>query len=362
METNVTRDPFLHPTRRRPMAEGTLARLASARARAAGIDVAPLMAKAGVTRQQVEEEDFELPTEDQIRFVELVADALHDDLLGFHLARDVDLRELGLLYYVLNSSDFLGDALRRAERYCAIINEGVRLRVSGGKELALDLKYVGVKRLADRHQIEAWVTGLVRICRQITNRQLLPCIVSFVHRREGGCPEMDAFMGREVTFGADADEIVFPGTAQQIPIIGADPYLNRILVRYCEEARAHRAATSTFRIKVENAIAPLLPHGKASAPEIARRLGMSPRTLGRQLAPEGLNFSTVLDRLRADLARRYLQDGGLSISKIAWMLGYGEVSAFNHAYKRWTGKTPRDTRPPKKRSVSLVASDRRPLT
>ena len=344
------------------MAEGTLARLASARARAAGIDVAPLMAKAGVSRQQVEEEDFELPAEGQIRFLELVADALQDDLLGFHLARDLDLRELGLLYYVLNSSDLLGDALRRTERYCAIINEGVRLRVSGGKELALDVKYVGVKRLSDRQQIEAWVTGLVRICRQITNRQLLPCIVSFVHRREGGCPEMNAFMGREVTFGADADQIVFPGTAEQMPVVGADPYLNRLLVRYCEEARAHRASTSTFRIRVENAIAPLLPHGKASALEIARRLGMSPRTFARQLAAEGLTFSTVLDRLRADLARHYLRDGGLSISKIAWMLGYGEVSAFNHAYKRWTGKTPRDARAPKKRSVSLVASDRRPLT
>jgi AraC-like DNA-binding protein len=340
------------------MAEGSLARLASARARAAGIDVAPLMATAGVTRQQIEEEDFELPAEDQIRFVELVADALKDDLLGFHLARDVDLRELGLLYYVLNSSDFLGDALRRAERYCAIINEGVHLRVSGGKELALDLKYVGVKRFSDRHQIEAWVTGLVRICRQITNRQLLPCIVSFVHRREGGSPEMAAFMGREVAFGAEADEIVFPGTAQQMPVLGADPYLNRLLVRYSEEARAHRAVTSTFRIKVENAIAPLLPHGKASAPEIARRLGMSPRTLARQLAAEGLTFSTVLDRLRADLARHYLQNGGVSISKIAWMLGYQDASAFAHAHKRWTGKTPREARTPEKRLASPVAFDR----
>jgi AraC-like DNA-binding protein len=339
------------------MAEGTLARLASARARAAGVDLAPLMAKAGVTRQQVEEEDFELPAEDQIRFVELVADTLQDDLLGFHLACDVDLRELGLLYYVLNSSGFLGDALRRAERYCAIINEGVRLRVSGGEELALDLKYIGVKRLSDRHQIEAWVTGLVRICRQIVNRRLLPCIVSFVHRREGGCPEMDAFMGREVIFGADADEIVFPGTAEQMPVLGADPYLNKLLVRYCEEARAHRAPTSTFRIKVENAIAPLLPHGKASAPEIARRLAMSPRTLVRQLAAEGLTFSTVLDRLRADLARHYLQDGGLSISKIAWMLGYQEASAFAHAHKRWTGKTPREARVSEKRLASPVAFD-----
>src|SRR5215831_2206131 len=134
-------DPAFHPIRRRPMAEGTLSRLASARARAAGIDVAPLMAKAGITRRQVEEEDVWLPAEGQIRFVELVANALQDDLLGFHIAFDGDLREIGLLYYVLNSSDLLGDALRRAERYCAIINEGVRVQVREGKELVLDIKY-----------------------------------------------------------------------------------------------------------------------------------------------------------------------------------------------------------------------------
>jgi AraC-like DNA-binding protein len=115
---------------------------------------------------------------------------------------------------------------------------------------------------------------------------------------------MNAFMGRDVTFGADADEVVFLGNAQQLPVVGADPYLNRLLIRFCEETRSHRAVGSTFGIEVENAIAPLLPHGKARAPEIARRLGMSPRTLQRRLAAEGLTFSTVLDGLRADLARR----------------------------------------------------------
>src|SRR5262249_20941771 len=163
------------------------------------------------TRRQVEEDDVWLTAEGQIKFVGLIADALHDDLLGFHLARDADLREIGLLYYVLNSSDSLGDACHRAARYCAIINEGIRLRVREGKELALAITYVGVERLSDRHQIEAWAAFLVRTCRQITNRHLMPCRVSFIHRREGGCPEMDAFMGSEVTFGADADEIGFVG-------------------------------------------------------------------------------------------------------------------------------------------------------
>ena len=128
-------------------------------------------------------------------------------------------------------------------------------------------------------------------------------------------------------------------------MISADPYLNELLITFCEEAFARRRSCSaSFRSKVENAIVPLLPHGKPRAAEIAARLGVGQRTVARQLSLEGTNFSEVLDRLRADLAGRYLADRGLSVSEIAWLLGYREISAFTHAFKRWTGKTPREAR------------------
>jgi AraC-like DNA-binding protein len=59
---------------------------------------------------------------------------------------------------------------------------------------------------------------------------------------------------------------------------------------------------------------------------------------------ESLTFSEVLNDLRRDLAAQYLADHALSISQIAWLLGYQEVSAFTNAFKRWTGRTPRDAR------------------
>jgi AraC-like DNA-binding protein len=95
---------------------------------------------------------------------------------------------------------------------------------------------------------------------------------------------------------------------------------------------------------VENAVAPLLPHGRAKADEIARQLGMSLRTLERRLGSEGLTFTGILSELRVDLARRYLLEEDLAISKIAWLLGYQDVTAFTHAFKRWTGKSPREAR------------------
>jgi hypothetical protein len=223
---SLVRDLGLQRSNARPHAAGMFSRLACARAKAAGIEVAPLMAKAGVTSQQIEDDRVWLAVDKQIRFVELIADALQDDLLGFHLARDFDLREIGLLYYVLNSSEQLGDALRRAARYSTIMNEGVALRLREGKELAATIHYIGVERLSDRHQIEALMTALVRVCRQVTDRRLLPSCIRFVHHRKGGCPELDSFMGCAVEFGAYTDEVAFDGAAQQMPVVNADPYLN----------------------------------------------------------------------------------------------------------------------------------------
>jgi AraC-like DNA-binding protein len=67
---------------------------------------------------------------------------------------------------------------------------------------------------------------------------------------------------------------------------------------------------------------------------------MSQRSLARHLSNEGLNFSQLLNELRLELAKRYLTDEQLSVSHVAWLLGYQEVAAFSHAFKRWTGKTP----------------------
>jgi AraC-like DNA-binding protein len=68
---------------------------------------------------------------------------------------------------------------------------------------------------------------------------------------------------------------------------------------------------------------------------------VSRRTLARRLKAEGLSFGEVLKELRVDLAKRYLTDGNLSISQIAWLVGFQSVAAFSHSCKRWTGMSPK---------------------
>lgn len=328
-----------------PSANGGISRLAYARAKAAGVDVDRLLAKSELTFQQVDDLKVRLKVRDQIRFLNFVAAELEDDFLGFHLALPAELREIGLLYYVAASSGTLLEALRRTARYSTIVNEGVSIRCGDDESLSVLFKYVGVSRHLDRHQIEYFVTVLVRVCRELTGQHLLPTMVRLFHRRDGISADFLEFFGGGIEFGAAVDEVTFPAGTGALPVVSADPYLNKLLITYCDEALSRRPETvGSFRWAVEHVIAELLPHGKTRAEEIARRLGVSPRSFARRLSSEGVTYSQVLEGFRAHLAERYLADESLSISQIAWLLGYQEVSAFTHAYKRWTGKTPREAR------------------
>lgn len=281
----------------------------------------------------------------QIAFFRLAADALGDDMLGFRLARTIDLRPLGLYYYVLASSTTIGEAVRRGARYCSIHNESLVLERITGDECGIRYACAGVARHLDRHQMEFWVTTLVRLTRQLTGTRSNPIQAWFIHASCAGSHELEEYFRCPVSFGAGEDKVVYPRDWEDQSIVGADPFLGELLVRYCEEALVHRARPpEALRTRIENAVTPVLPHGPVRAEVVARELGMGTRTMSRRLAAEGLTFSQVLDELRSDLARRYLEERTLPISQIAWLLGFQEVSAFTHAFKRWTGSTPTEAR------------------
>src|SRR5262249_40955239 len=158
-----------------------------------GLDVRPLLRQANLTPHQIRNTNLRLGVHDQISFLNLVAKALQDDLLGFHLAQLPDLRELGFLYYVSASSETLGEALHQLARYASIANEGVSPKYFGGKDIGINFRYVGVSRHLDRQQIEFFVATLVRLCRQLTGTRLVPKRVRLVHLRDGKYSELTDF-------------------------------------------------------------------------------------------------------------------------------------------------------------------------
>jgi len=304
-----------------------------------------MVSRAELTLGLIDEPAHRLGVAAQIKLLDLAAQELGDEHLGFHLSQDFDLREIGLLYYVMASSETLAEALRNAARYSTLNNEGVLLSIDLDRATAIALHHLDVERQSDRHQVEFWLGALVRVCRRLTNNRLVPQLIRVRHHRTELSVEIKNFLGCDVQFGSYADEIIFAASTASLRSVDADAYLNRLLLSYANEALGKRARPrSSLRFRVEEAIAQALPHGQANVDVIAGRLGMSRRTLARALAHEGVTFSELLDELRSLLAKRYLSERELPISQIAWLLGYREASSFTNAFGRWTGSTPRQFR------------------
>ncbi|MHB2210760.1 AraC family transcriptional regulator [Methylobacterium sp. CM6257] len=320
-----------------------------------GVAIEPFLSRAGLTSHQIADPYARVGARSQAVLLNLLAEALRDDVLGFHLGLDLEVREIGLVYYVMASAPTLRDAFARAERYSALTNEAIVPTCLRAAEVGIRLSYVGLCRHDACHQAEFWMAGLIRLVRHIVNRNLCPIRLALVHPRRAAGDPIGAFAGCAIEYGALADEVAFAADAGDAPLASADSYLHDLLLNYCEEALArHTRPQEALRTRIENAVAPLLPHGRPRVGEIALRLGMSQRTLSRRLNDKGLTFERVLEEMRRDLALRYLQDAHIPISRIAWLLGFQEVGAFTHAFRRWTGQTPSAARSEKRFKLPLA--------
>lgn len=309
------------------------------------IDPTPLLMEAGLPSPLSNHMLARVPIRNQSEFLDLAADALKDDLLGFHLALNFDFRTLGFIYYLVASAETLGEALADEEEYSAILNEPVRLRSGGTSGVSVELSYEGLDPHLDRHFSEFWITGTLRLCRDFTSRELVPTAATMVHLRAGKVPEMDRYFGREVVFGADRDLLEFGKDAGDLPLVTHDPHLHQLLRRLqSSESTVRAPEPDSLRLRVEKAIAARLRYGTVTIDAIARDLGTSARTLTRKLAEGGMSFSNILDGVRATIAVRYMRHGEPTMSQLAWLLGYREPSTLVRAFKRWTGKTPTEFR------------------
>jgi len=198
-----------------PTAGGGLSRLAIARLKSAGVPVAPLLQRSGLTPEVIADPEERLSVRSQIALLDEVAIALKDDCLGFTLARDFEPRELGLLYYVVASSQTLGDGLRRVARYSRITNEALVVGYQEGNRLVINLSYSGVPRYSDRHQIEFCMFGVLRVCRLLTGQNIVPQHFLIAHHRSGSTSEVRT----KVEFGSDRDELTLNVDARELPLI-----------------------------------------------------------------------------------------------------------------------------------------------
>jgi AraC-like DNA-binding protein len=302
----------------------------------------PLLLRAQLSRGQLSDNSSGISFAVQNQFLELAAIETNDPLLGLHVAAEMDVREAGILFYLAASSATVADAIEDLVRYAGATSEAVRFEISRRKdETVLTGRPVLVDGGPWRQFSEFSALTLIRILRRLTNRDFTPRRITFTHTRDPRClREIHRILRCPVEFAQTTDSWVLSQSVMQLPITSRDNHLLQILQAHAKDLVSERYSATGWRGMVENQLVGMLSSGRIKTAAVARQLGLSTRSFTRHLAEEGTSFGEILERVRHRMALRYLEDRAISLQQIAWLLGYSEVGAFNHAFKRWTGTSP----------------------
>ena len=310
--------------------------------RGRGKNVLNVLDEADLSLHGVNREGGRIPWPAQSRLMEIAARELADDCYGLNLAARVDVRDADVVAYLGLASRTLGEALANLARYLRVFTEVARLDLSADDGAAI-IGLIPVNRsyLHHRQQMEFAAGVLLHAYRAFTGRNIVPLEVSFVHDRRDRLGEVARFFGCKVGYRQSQARLVLRAKDMAIPIATRDDRLLKILRRYCEAILDERGANEAGLLQeVERHIMELLPKGAARAKVVAAKLRISERTLTRRLVAAGTSFPEMLDELRHQLALRYVAAPDLSLTQVAFLLGYANRPAFSSAFKRWSGITP----------------------
>jgi len=306
-----------------------------------GVRTDTVLKEAGLVRSQLRDPDKRIPFRKHVRFMEIAAHRLDDPFWGLRLGASIHPKQVGLLGYVALSSETLGEALKNLTRFLSVLSEGAEAElVIHGKRVSVISRILDPEVLDCRQIDDFGMSVMLTVCRALTGTELTPDRVDFRTPKPHAVAEHKRIFGAPVRFDQPRTGLVFNSKVMDLPIMTADSGLLKILERYCRDILGRRPAAPTLTYQVRELIAELLTTGEPNIDTVAAALNMSSRTLERRLKAQGLSYRQVLDDLRQQLAERYLGDERLGLSQITYLLGYSEPTAFNRAFRRWTGSTP----------------------
>jgi AraC-like DNA-binding protein len=287
--------------------------------------------------------DDRVPISFAHRLLSAVIEQTGDLDLGLKVGRTMSAGDVGVADYAIRSAATVHDAIKVAARYIRLVNDGLELRLPQHADRVV-LQWesmVVMPRAAEDFLMSAIYTSHMRTL--LRDAPELECW--FTYAEPSTLVEYERTFGAaKLRFMAPFAAYVFDSTHLQKPVENADAKLHSVLRQHAEALLGDLPRSRTFTDLVRHHLSSNLSHGRPAAGKLARQLHMSARTLERRLESEGTTFGAVLEDLRRRLALDHLGRREVSLSEIAFLLGFSQVGAFHRAFKRWTGTTPLEYR------------------
>lgn len=314
-----------------------------------GIDADALMRQAGLDVPAMGDPMGRHSARRGLAFWQEALRATGEELLGVDVALQSLPLNFNALGYALMASEDLGQMYARLARYVHVVTDAAqlafeadahsgRLTISGDRSLLDSADEAAVWSIFDYAML-----SVVRGSRMLWGRDFTPLELRLQRRRPRDHLKYERIFRCTPLYGCPDNTLVVDLATLRRPL----SFANLAVVRTSEDAM-ERYRSERLQPDLPDRLAAVLrdvlPGGEPLQQDVARRLGLTMRSLQRRLAEHATSYREVLNRTRHQLALDYLGSGRHAVGEVAFLLGFSEVSAFTRAFKRWTGESPRSWR------------------
>ena len=322
--------------RSHPLIRSSLLSEFPALVRERGGPLGDILEQAGLSLEQIEQPTLLIPFEKQVRLLQIAARSCRFEAFGLELARRQDMAVFGALSLLVMNCNSVSQGLRLFGRYLHYSVQAVKLDIreqNGLGYFTLDTPY---ETAAESDQFWDHAVGLTYGVMQMLCGLGWTPRSTYLRRPEPQDPgNYSRYFRSPVAFDADFSGLIFEQGVLNQPISGSMSSVPDQLQDYLR-----KSFEGNFLEQMRRVINSLLPTKSCTAKTVAECMGYSPRTLQRKLRGEQTGFQSQLDRVRRELAVSYLQEPQFSLTDIAELLGFAELSVFTRSFKRWFGVTP----------------------
>jgi AraC-like DNA-binding protein len=309
-----------------------------------GADRAALLARSGIAENDLADQDTRIPFDNYVKLMRAGKELAHDPALALHYGETSNFAEVSVVGLIGNASETMAEAMQQLNRYGRLVVE-----FDGGPDrFAMDPGPDGMWVVDTREHpndfpelTESTFARMICGPRSFGIAQIVKA-VEVTHPKPDYADEVARVFGAPVTYDAPRNAMLMDYKWADYRINMHPRYVFGVMSRHADQLLKELEASKTVRGKVESLLMPVLHKGDASMDGIADKMAMSRQTLFRRLKDENTTFEKVLDELRHRLALDYLGAKKVSVNEAAFLVGFSDPAAFSRAFKRWTGKSPRD--------------------
>lgn len=307
-----------------------------------GYDVTGWVAeRLDLTSAELDDPDTRVPQRLIARMLDEAIELTGERDIGLLAARYVDGAHFGIGEYVARTRPTLRAAIEDSGRYLPLLGDGAGHAFERrGNRVHLRFWFSPELAIHEAAYEFAVAIGVLRARRITGIADLAPVSVHFMHARPASTARHEKLFRCPVHFDADVTHLVLSAKFLERPLAGAEPTLANLLIHQANAMLERLPRSEDVASRVRHLLSGGVDLRTASADRVARRLGMTVRTLARKLEDEGTSYRDLIDDVRKQIALRELTHGTRPLVAIAHRLGFASSQSFQRAFKRWTGTTP----------------------